>query len=67
MKQTAVEWLLDNLISEPHSEHDFEHNVECWNKAELINYQQLRDAFINGEVSRDRFDFQQYYKETYNK
>ena len=25
-RQTVVSWLLDNLISEPYSEEDFEHN-----------------------------------------
>ena len=35
-KQTAVEWLLDNLNTEPYSEADFEHNRECWDKAEKM-------------------------------
>jgi hypothetical protein len=32
--ELIVEWLLDNLISEPYSEADFEHNSDMWDKAE---------------------------------
>ena len=34
MGQLIVEWLLDNLNSEPYSEADFEHNSDMWDKAE---------------------------------
>jgi hypothetical protein len=34
MGQLIVEWLLDNLISEPYSEQDFNHNSDMWDKAE---------------------------------
>ena len=40
---TAIEWLLENLISEPLAETDFEHNKECWNKAEEMEKQQIID------------------------
>jgi len=43
MKQTAVEWLLENLITEPYSEAHFEHNSECWDKAEKMEKQQIFD------------------------
>jgi len=39
---TAIKWLLENLISEPYSEADFEHNEECWDKAEEME----RDVLI---------------------
>jgi hypothetical protein len=39
--QTVVEWLLENLISEPHSEEDFKYNSECWNKALEMERDQL--------------------------
>jgi hypothetical protein len=39
-KQTAVEWLLDNLITEPYSEAHFEHNSECWDKAKEMEKEQ---------------------------
>jgi hypothetical protein len=48
MKQTAVEWLLNNLISEPYSEADFKHNKECWDKAEVMEKEQIKDAFEIG-------------------
>ena len=34
MGQLIVEWLLDNLNSEPYSEADFKHNSDMWDKAE---------------------------------
>ena len=43
---TAVKWLLENLISEPYSETDFEHNEKCWNKAEEMEKQQILDCCI---------------------
>jgi len=67
MKLTAIEWLLENLISEPHSEKDFEHNKKCWDKAELMFEEQIRRAFCHGEVARDRIDSMEYYNETYGK
>jgi hypothetical protein len=67
MKQTAIEWLLENLISEPYSEKDFEHNKNCWDKAELMEIEQIRRAFCHGEVARDRIDSMEYFKETYGK
>jgi hypothetical protein len=64
MKQTAVEWLLDNLISEPYSEKDFEHNKNCWDKAELMEKEQIKHAWCDGNPAF--FDiFEQYYNETY--
>jgi hypothetical protein len=71
MKQTAVEWLLNNLISEPYTEADFKYNKECWNKAEEMEKEQIMDAFDNGaEEWCDGFykvdiSSQQYYKETF--
>jgi len=41
MKQTAVQWLLENLISEPYSEADFQHNSDCWDKAEKMEKDKL--------------------------
>ncbi len=50
MKQTAVEWLLENLISEPHFEKDFEHNKNCWDKAELMEKEREINAYANGQA-----------------
>ena len=40
MKQTAVEWLLENLNSEPYSEEEFKYNSDCWDKALEIEKEQ---------------------------
>ena len=40
-KMTAVEWLIENLISEPYSEQDFEHNFQCWEQAKEMEKEQL--------------------------
>lgn len=50
--KTAIEWLLDNLITEPHSELDFEHNEYCWNKAQEIEKQQIIEAHGNKQKTK---------------
>lgn len=50
---TAIEWLEENLISEPYSENEFKHNKECWNKAE--NMEKVKEAkrlLFLGKVSQ---------------
>lgn len=72
-QQTAVEWLLDNLISDPYSEEDFEHNKECWIKAKEMDKQQIIEAFWNGDNTdclseQNTKEFaEEYYNETYKK
>jgi hypothetical protein len=41
MEQTAVEWLLENLNSEPYSEEDFKYNRDCWDKALEMEKEQM--------------------------
>jgi hypothetical protein len=63
MKQSAVQWLVEQV------------NSDCLNSAfirpELVEQanamfeEQISEAFINGEVSRDRIDADEYYKEAY--
>jgi hypothetical protein len=65
MKLTAVEWLLENLISEPYSEKDFEHNKNCWDKAELMFEEQIIDAYQSDRFPCSEQDAEQYYNETY--
>ena len=73
---TAVEWLLGNLITEPYSEADFEHNEECWDKAKEMEKEQIMDAikftiqdeftkqtWKNGKCSHDTA--LNYYNETF--
>ena len=52
MKQTAVEWLLDNLISEPYSEEDFNHNSDMWDKAKEMEKQQIINAYLDGNYDK---------------
>ena len=63
MKHTAVEWLLENLNSEPYSEEEFNYNRDCWDKAQEMFEQQIVDAF-NGEPHCDG-DGDRYYNETF--
>lgn len=69
MAQTAVEWLLENLITEPYSENDFKHNEECWDKAEEMEKQQIIKANRDGiDMVIDKKNFvlgEQYYNETF--
>lgn len=61
--KTAVEWLLENLNSEPYSEEEFNYNRDCWDKAQKMFEQQIIDAF-NGEPHCDG-DGDRYYNETF--
>ena len=63
MKQTAVEWLLENLNSEPYSEEEFNYNYDCWDKAKEMFEQQIIDAYITSHISMMSAD--QYYYETF--
>jgi hypothetical protein len=66
MKQTAVEWLLENLINEPFSEEDFKHNFNVWNKAEEMEKQQSDDyaiKFANWFIEHKEFNKSKSTKE----
>lgn len=65
MEKTAVEWLLDNLNSEPYSEQDFKHNKECWDKALQMEKEQIIEAYKYGNQSDVYFKPEQYYNETF--
>ena len=52
MKQTALQWLLENLISEPYSEADFQHNSDCWDKAAQMEKEQIIEAHGNKQKTR---------------
>ena len=45
--KTAVEWLLENLISEPYSETDFKHNSEFWDKAKEMEKKDTDNKVIH--------------------
>ena len=65
MKQTAVEWLLDNLLSEPWTEKHFEYNAECWDKALEMEKEQIVDAYRFGIQDEYVIGSRNYYNETY--
>jgi hypothetical protein len=66
MKQTAVEWLEDNLIGNPFSEKDFEHNRNVFRKVKEMEKQQIMDARTKGDYFCDMPKAEQYYNETFN-
>lgn len=47
-KQTAVEWLLENLNSEPYSEEEFNYNSNCWDKAKELEVKQRQEDTNHG-------------------
>ena len=67
MKQTAVEWLLENLNSEPYSEEEFNHNSNCWDKALEMEKEQIIEAYNTSFLLRDKpySTAEKYYKKTY--
>ena len=74
MEQTAVEWLIDSLISEPYSEEDFQYNSDMWNKAKEMEKQQIIESYCQGcfDISLNKNIFpretsEQYYNEPFNK
>ena len=72
---TAVEWLEDNLISEPWAEEHFKHNSECWDKAKEMEKEQhdntaeewwKQGAHYMESGGKCKWEsFEQYYKETF--
>ena len=67
MKQTAVEWLEDNLIGNPFSEKDFAHNVNVFKQAKEMEKEQMRECYENVffNDSGSELKFEKYYNETY--
>jgi hypothetical protein len=65
-KQTAVEWLLDNLNFEPYDEEEFISNNKIWEQAKQMEKEQIKNAFDKG-YSYYLFNGggEQYYNETY--
>ena len=59
---TAVEWLLENLNSEPYSEEEFKYNSDCWDKALEMEKEQIKEAYCMGD---DNIGAEQYYNETF--
>jgi hypothetical protein len=75
MKLTAVEWLFEQVCSEKLSwSKDSMGKLfidlktsDILQQAIEMEKEQIREAFINGEVARDRIDSIEYYFETYGR
>jgi len=64
--KTAVEWLEDNLLSEPWAEEHFKHNSECWDKAKEMEKQQIINARVKfNHNSLKVIEAEQYYNENF--
>jgi hypothetical protein len=62
---TAVEWLLENLNSEPYSEEEFNYNRDCWDKAKEMEKEQIKEAWLNSLTKGDFNSAEEYYNETF--
>ena len=69
MKKTALEWLLENLNSEPYSEEEFNYNKECWDKAKEMEKEQISQAYVFGSAYgidvKNGLNPNNYYNETF--
>jgi hypothetical protein len=69
-KQTAVQWLEDNLNFEPYDEEEFISNNKIWEQAKQMEKEQIKDAHLIGLISSMEMEAtkqaEQYYNETYN-
>ena len=64
MKQTVVDWLEDNLIGNPFSTEDFDHNVNMFKKAKEMEKKQIVDA-CNSNLKGLLTNGKDYYNETF--
>jgi len=65
-KQTAVEWLDSNLIHAPHSQQDFTYNYETFERAKIMEKQQILDAYADGEHQQGfELEADHYYQNIY--
>jgi hypothetical protein len=71
-KQTALVWLLDNLLTEPFSETDFQYNLNCWDKAKEMEKEQIINAHGIKEKKSSgisnyiyKYTGEEYYNETF--
>ena len=62
MKQTALQWFIEQLINEEGI--DFIPTIFVV-QAKQMEIEQIRRAFCHGEVSHGRIESMEYYNETY--
>ena len=72
MKQTAVQWLFENLLDTPISNDDIIYNISVFEEAKEMEKQQIIDAYIKGNYKSNRDMYwkvksaEEYYNEKYN-
>jgi hypothetical protein len=73
-KQTAIQWLEDNLNFEPYDEEEFISNNKIWEQAKQMEKEQIKDTYLASTIqfaNDARMDYpklpEQYYNETYGK
>ena len=66
-KQTAVEWLEDNMYSLKIPAIYFVDLIDLVNQAKAMEKQQIIDAWEDGHDSFSTRNAEQYYNETYGK
>lgn len=73
-KQTAIQWLEDNLNFEPHDEEEFISNNKIWEQAKAMEIEQIISAHNDGALMAYALPFnapfkkgEEYYNETYGK
>jgi hypothetical protein len=72
MKQTAVQWLFENLLDTPISNDDIIYNISVFEEAKEMEKQQIIDAYIKGNYKSNRDMYwkvksaEQYYNEKFN-
>lgn len=70
MKQTAVEWLIENVLLQPTTKEEVEHNISIFKIAKGLEKQQIFDAYIAGagdSVYAYREFAEDYIEDTYGK
>jgi hypothetical protein len=67
-KETAVEYLFENLLDNPMSNEDVIYNIRVFEQALEMEKQQIIDAYSEGDVNgimNNEKSAEQYYNETF--
>lgn len=77
MKQTAVEWLIENVLLQPTTKEEVEHNISIFKIAKGLEEERIKDALkagVNFEIRKNEFKstnltysqfFEKYIKDNY--
>ena len=73
MKQTAVEWLEKELLKNGyvnkgyHNQDSLNHLENLFIQAKEMEKEQMMDCYLKADVFPRKYEFEEYYKETYGK